>query len=65
MPLVNMSSMYHKKIMAGQLDWGSTCAYCMRIDYEKYGCDSCVWIKCFGDLHGFPDLDPYYYKKFL
>ena len=46
-PLVNMYSLYHMKVLAGELDWGSTCAYCMRIDYEKYGCESCVWIKCF------------------
>ena len=64
-PLVNMYSLYHMKTLAGELDWGSTCAYCMRIDYEKYGCESCVWIKCFGDLHGYPDLDPYDFKKYL
>ena len=64
-PLVNMYSLYHMKTLAGELDWGSTCAYCMRIDYEKYGCESCVWIKCFGDLHGYPDVDPYDFKKYL
>ena len=64
-PLVNMSSMYHTRILSGDLDWGSTCSYCFRIDYERYGCESCVWIKCFGDLHGFPDLNPYHYRKYL
>jgi hypothetical protein len=64
MPLVNLYSLYHLKTMAGELDWGSTCGYCMRIEYEKYGCESCVWIKCYGELHGYPDLDPYYYKKY-
>ena len=39
-PLVNEQSMYNEKIVAGELDWGSTCWYCMRIEYEKYGCDS-------------------------
>ena len=65
MPLINNYSMYHVKAMAGDLDWGSTCNHCMRIDYEKYGCESCVWIKCFGPLHGFPDVDPYNFKKYL
>ena len=27
-PLKNLSSMYHMKTMAGELDWGSTCPYC-------------------------------------
>ena len=65
MPLVNLSSQYHLKTMAGELDWGSTCSYCFRIEYEKYGCDSCVWIKCFGERHGYPDVNPYDYKKHL
>ena len=64
-PLENEYSLYHKKIMAGELDWGSTCWYCMRIEYEKYGCDSCVWIKCFGELHGYPDVAPHDYRKHL
>jgi hypothetical protein len=64
-PLVNEYSLYHRKTMAGELDWGSTCWYCMRIDYEKYGCDSCVWINCFGELHGFPDIAPHDYKDHL
>ena len=63
-PLVNHRSQYHQKFFEGSLDWGSTCSYCMRIDYERYGCDSCVWIKCFGELHGYPDRNPYDYKKF-
>jgi hypothetical protein len=65
MPLVNMYSQYHMKVLAGELDWGSTCAYCMRIDYEKYGCESCIWIICFGNLHGYPDVDPYDFQKYL
>jgi hypothetical protein len=64
-PIVNMYSLYHIKAMAGELDWGSTCSYCMRIEYEKYGCESCVWIKCYGELHGYPDVDPYDFKKYL
>ena len=64
-PLVNEYSLYHEKTMAGELGWGSTCWYCMRIEYEKYGCDSCVWIKCFGELHGYPDIAPHDYKDYL
>ena len=64
-PLVNEYSMYHVKTMAGELDYGSTCWYCMRIEYERYGCDSCVWIKCFGELHGYPDIAPHDYKEYL
>ena len=64
-PLINEFSLYHLKTMAGELDWGSTCGYCMRIEHEKYGCESCVWIKCYGELHGFPDIDPDDYKKHL
>ena len=64
-PLVNMSSLYHTRMLSGDLDWGSTCSYCYRIDYEKYGCESCVWMKCFGELHGYPDLNPYNFRKYL
>ena len=63
--MVSLSSQYHQKTMARELDWGSTCSYCYRIDYEKYGCDSCVWIKCFGERHVYPDVNPYDYKKHL
>ena len=63
-PLVNHQSKYHEKILAGALDYGRTCDYCMRIEYERYGCDSCVWIKCFGELHGYPDINPYQYHKY-
>ena len=63
-PLVNNRSKYHEKMIAGTLDYGRTCEYCMRIEYERYGCDSCVWIKCFGELHGYPDIDPYQYHQY-
>ena len=64
-PLINEYSLYHLKTMAGELDWGRTCGYCMRTEYEKYGCESCIWIKCYGELHGYPDIDPYDYEKHL
>ena len=64
-PIVNEYSLYHVKIMAGELDWGSTCWYCMRIDCDNYFCKSCVWIKHFGELHGYPDINPSVYKEHL
>ena len=64
-PLVNEYSMCRLKTMAGELDWGSTCGYCMRIEHEKYGCESCIWIKCYGELHGYPDINPQEYQKHL
>ena len=64
-PIVNEYSLYHSKVMAGELDWGSTCWYCMRIDCDNYGCDSCVSIKHFGELHGYPDVNPSDYTKHL
>ena len=64
-PLVNMHSLYHVKTLAGQLDWGRTCGYCFRMEHKNYGCESCVWIKHFGELHGYPDTDPFDYRKYL
>ena len=64
-PIVNEYSLYHVKIMAEELDWGSTCWYCMRIDCDNYFCKSCVWIKHFGELHGYPDINPSVYKEHL
>ena len=64
-PLINESSNYHSKILDGSLGWGSTCEYCYRIDHKNYGCESCVWMKWFGELHGYPDINPYTYRKYL
>ena len=39
---------------------------CLNVsDSKNYGCNSCVWFKWHGQLHGFPDINPYYYKKYL
>ena len=64
-PLENDSSNYHIKVLKGSLGWGSTCGYCFRIDHKNYGCESCVWIKWYGQLHGYPDMNPYSYEKYL
>ena len=35
-PLVNLNSQYHIKVLAGDLDWGSACAYnCMIIECAR------------------------------
>ena len=45
-PVENMNSLYHLKFLSGDFDyWVRTCSYCMRVHYEKYGCESCVWLK--------------------
>ena len=41
-PLVYTRSLYHEKVIAGELDWDSMGCYCMRIDYEKYGSSALV-----------------------
>ena len=64
-PLQNNSSNYHLRMKEGLLDWGFTCGYCFRIDHKNYGCASCVWLKWFGDLHGYPDMNPHDYRKYL
>ena len=64
-PLKNEASNYHLKVLDGSLSWGRTCGYCFRIDHKNYGCEPCVWIKWFGQLHGYPDINPYTYKKHL
>ena len=39
--------------------------YCMRIDHHNYGCEDCVWWKWYGELHGFPDIYPGNYRRYL
>ena len=58
--MINKSSNYEWKF-----GLGFTCGYCYRIDHKNYGCESCVWMKWFGELHGYPDLNPYTYRKHL
>lgn len=64
-PLVNKSSDYHNKVLDGTLDWGLTCENCYGIDCKNYGCPKCVWMKWYGELHGYPDLDPSIYEEYL
>ena len=39
--------------------------YCMRIEYENYGCEDCIWFKKWGLLHGYPDISPRSYREHL
>ena len=60
-------SKYHEHMMS---EYGAPGRYggherCMNGNSKNYGCDSCVWLKWFGDLHGFPDINPWDYKKYL
>ena len=38
---------------------------CMEIDHHNYGCRDCVWYKWWGELHGYPDINPWDFKKHL
>ena len=38
---------------------------CMDAYSKNYGCESCVWFKWHGQLLGYPDINPYDFKKHL
>ena len=38
---------------------------CLDAYSKNYGCDACVWLKWHGNLHGFPDINPHDYRKYL
>ena len=38
---------------------------CLEAYSKNYGCEGCVWLKWHGELHGFPDINPHDYKKYL
>ena len=64
--LVHSGSKYHEYMVSHvgvphQL--GLTHEYCMRIDYENYGCEDCKWFKKWGELHGYPDINPWDFKE--
>jgi hypothetical protein len=43
----------------------NTHEYCMRIEYENYGCENCLWYKWWGEKHGFPDINPWSFREHL
>ena len=66
--LQNQDSKYHEHMMsnAGIPGKYGGCERCMREYYSKnYRCDDCVWLKWHGELHGYPDINPWDFKKYL
>ena len=65
--LVHHGSKYHEHMdsEAGVPARYNTHEYCMRIDYRNYGCEDCIWFKWWGELHGFPDINPWSFKEHL
>ena len=66
--LQNQDSKYHEHMMsnAGVPGKYGGCERCMREYYSKnYGCDDCIWLKWHGELHGYPDINPWVFKKHL
>ena len=65
--LVNHQSKYHEHILtrAGVPGCYGGHSQCFSIDNANYGCEDCVWLKWHGDLHGYPDINPWDFKKYL
>ena len=65
--LVHEGSRYHEHMASerGVPARYSTCEYCMRIDWKNYGCEDCIWFKWWGELHGYPDINPWSFKEHL
>ena len=64
--LVHYGSKYHELMISQKgvpHQLGETHEYCMRIDYENYGCEECKWFKRWGELHGYPDINPWTFKE--
>ena len=38
---------------------------CLDAYSKNYGCADCVWLKWNGEIHGFPDINPHDYEKYL
>ena len=67
--LQNKDSRYHEHMISnvGVPGKYGGCERCMREYYSKnYGCDGeCLWLKWHGELHGYPDINPWDFKKYL
>ena len=65
--LVHKGSKYHVHMDSeeGVPARYNTHDYCMRIEYENYGCADCIWFKWWGELHGYPDINPWSFKEHL
>ena len=60
-------SLYHEHMVSemGVPSRYNTHEYCMRIEYQNYGCDNCIWFKWWGELHGYPDINPWSFREHL
>ena len=65
--LEHFGSRYHEHFSSseGVPSRYGTHQYCMRIDHNNYGCEKCVWYKWWGELHGYPDVNPWLFKEHL
>ena len=64
--LIHHGSDYHEHIQSQAgvpYQLGMTHEYCVRIEYENYGCEGCKWFKKWGELHGYPDVNPWAFKE--
>ena len=67
--LHNENTKYHDHMMQWSKQEFAGCFRCFSIENENYGCADCRWLKFWykrnGEIHGFPDMDPWIYKKYL
>ena len=65
--LVNERSKYHEHMMSPGGVPGRYPGHekCMDAYSKNYGCDDCVWLKWFGEIHGYPDIHPSDFRKHL
>ena len=67
--LHNENTKYHDHMMQWSKEEFAGCFKCFSVENENYGCADCRWLKFWykrnGEMHGFPDMDPWIYKKYL
>ena len=67
--LMHEKSNYHLHMMTRPVDGFVGCFRCFSIENENYGCDKCTWLKWWfkwhGERHGFPDISPWIYEKYV
>ena len=63
--LVNYQSNYHDRVMRRDPNRYGGHDRCFSVDHINYGCEDCVWLKWYGDLHGYPDINPWDFKKYM
>ena len=67
--LYNEDSQYHTHMMQWSKKEFAGCGRCFSIENENYGCKDCQWLKFWyrrhGEMHGFPDIEAWIYRKYL